>query len=172
MDEFVFQEAKAKLKLWLQSSWRVFFVVDCINNTLAWIWLYSPSALTIFHRQVISSRNKKNTKGLPTAFIGSSFLTYLCAHAPMLLSNERASGRISNLPGNNNILISDWLVVGWHLTLYNSRQPWTRQRTDLCIPSSINCIYSGTRHPLSVWEIQGVAWERVNWWNAWLESPV
>ncbi len=50
-----------------------------------------------------------------------------------------------------------------HLTLYNSTQLWTRQRTFLCVLSSINCIYSGTRYPHSAWETQGVAWERVNW---------
>ncbi len=68
-----------------------------------------------------------------------------------------------------NVCNTVWMfsVVGnierWHLTLYNSRQPWTRQRTDLRILSSINCIYSGASYSVSAWEIQGVVWERVNW---------
>ncbi len=42
-----FQEAKAKLKLLVAKQLESFF--DCINNTLARIWQYSPtSALAIF----------------------------------------------------------------------------------------------------------------------------
>ncbi len=117
-----------------------------------------------FHRQVISSRNLKKKlkwRGYLQHSSDLSLPTYTpCARASMLLSNERACSRIA-LFKRNQQHPNFWLAGRGHLTLYKSRQLWTRQRTYHRIHLFINCTYSGTSYPFSAWEIQGVTWEHV-----------
>ncbi len=82
------------------------------------------------------------------------------------------------VPGSTKMLTQEHVVLGkirFCGRCYNSRQLLTRQRTFLCIPSSINCMYK-----LSLLSARNTRWrESESGWNAcvsrWmrerLESP-
>ncbi len=74
-----------------------------------------------------------------------------------------------NLPGNNNILISDWLVGGIKRITRDSYELGRELNSVFPRDSSINCIYNGIRYLFSAWETQGEACElvemRVSRWD-------